>query len=80
MSLRRLLPLSCLGLLAGLSLACIVADIFPEPCESGANNVLNDAGECECLPDFTWCDPDDPEELSCCEIGTEETGETGSDG
>lgn len=63
------------GLIVGMGLACVVDEGPPiEPCESGANNYLDDSGECVCREGYDWCDASDADNLSCCEPGSTGTG------
>lgn len=59
-----------LGSLLGLGFGCVI-DLEPiEPCDSGSNNKLNDDGECVCRIGYDWCNPEDPEDLNCCDTGS----------
>lgn len=70
MSLTKTLHLRSsllLGALLGLSYGCFI-DVSPlEPCASGSNNKLDENDECVCRVGYDWCNPNDPDDLDCCE-------------
>jgi hypothetical protein len=89
-SISRRRTLACLlGGLLGAGVGCPGLPISPlVPCASGENNHLDeDTGKCECRIGYEWCDPDDAENLDCCEEGsiasttidTESTTDTNAD-
>jgi hypothetical protein len=58
---------SLLGGILGLGFGCVITLEPLEPCDSGSNNKLDDNGECECRIGYEWCDPNDAENLNCCD-------------
>jgi hypothetical protein len=86
MSLKRIPALSrtlnslkvaaLFGGLLGLGFGCVIEPL--EPCDSGSNNKLNKDGTCECRIGYEWCEPNDPENLNCCDTGFGDT--SGGDG
>ena len=81
MSLNRTLQTlklaSLLGGIVGLGVGCLITVSPLEPCDSGSNNKLNDAGECECRIGYEWCNPEDVNDLNCCDDGSATTETTG---
>jgi hypothetical protein len=77
-TLQSLKLASLLGGILGLGFGCIVTLEPLEPCDSGENNKLDDNGECECRIGFEWCDPNDAENLNCCDSDNADsnTGDT----
>ncbi|MFV8750015.1 hypothetical protein ACNOYE_05665 [Nannocystaceae bacterium ST9] len=66
-----------LGSLLGLSYGCLISVGPPaEPCDSGVHNQLDDQGECICDIGYDWCNPNDPNDLDCCDnnVGEDEVG------
>jgi len=75
---KHLKTAALFGSVLGLGIGCVI-DLEPiEPCASGSNNKLNDAGECECRIGYEWCNPDDLDDLNCCDdnIGDGTSGTT----
>ena len=64
-----------LGAVIGFGVGCRVEPL--EPCATGENNKLDDAGQCECRIGYDWCNPEDASDLDCCPIGSanSETGD-----
>ena len=77
-SFKHLKIAAVLGSVLGIGIGCVINFEPITPCDSGSNNKLNDAGECECQIGYEWCDPDDPNDLNCCDddIGEGTSGNT----
>ena len=66
------------GAVLGLGIGCVITFEQIEPCATGDNNKLNDQGDCECQIGYEWCDPNDIDNLNCCDddIGDGTTTDT----
>jgi hypothetical protein len=52
----------------------------PGPGQCPDPNSFEKDGECFCNVDYSWCNPDDPGDLTCCLDAPETTSDSGSSG
>ncbi len=80
-TLQTLKLAALFGGVLGLGIGCVISFEPIEPCDSGSNNKKTDDGGCECLIGYEWCEPNDPENLDCCDsdIGGETEGDPTGD-